>query len=420
MAIVKAMRRLKLTEHERYRCQVPLTLEQRKALSDAHISVSASQSEEGTYELTPSSYVGVVNTGDLSAIIRPKVEIDRVIFMITYAMDPRHWNMSEFIELKQEEDVLEAIALSFTHRTKQAVGRGLLRGYRREEDTLNTVRGQIRFSDQIRRRYDLPLPIEVAYDEYTEDIEQNRLLKTALYRLSLARIRNKFIADEIRRLRSAFDMVQLGTYTAGAVPKIRHTRLDEHYRPAVDLARFIIENSSPELSSGNVPTSSFLVNMNEVFERFVYVAIGETQTLGLDRSGWRSKQAIRLYRDRPIHVEPDLSWWGIDPTTKKHRPYFVGDAKYKNLGTVGFRHGDMYQMLAFCTAARLSYGLLIYAKGEGDPGKYQVKNANITIEVLWLDLSVPPQQILTEVDRLAEHIGAHARASLDPAALSEH
>ena len=105
--------------------------------------------------------------------------------MITYAMDPRHWNMSEFIELKQEEDVLEAIALSFTHRTKQAVGRGLLRGYRREEDTLNTVRGQIRFSDQIRRRYDLPLPIEVAYDEYTEDIEQNRLLKTALYRLSL-------------------------------------------------------------------------------------------------------------------------------------------------------------------------------------------------------------------------------------------
>ena len=66
----------------------------------------------------------------------------------------------------------------------------LLRGYRREEDALNTVRGQIRFADQVGRRYGLPLPIEVAYDEYTEDIEQNRLLKTAIHRLAHTQIRS--------------------------------------------------------------------------------------------------------------------------------------------------------------------------------------------------------------------------------------
>ena len=65
-------------------------------------------------------------------------------------------------------------------------------------------------SDQIGRRYGLPLPIEVAYDEYTEDIEHNRLLKTAIHRLSHAHIRSMAVRQELRRLRSAFDMVHLG------------------------------------------------------------------------------------------------------------------------------------------------------------------------------------------------------------------
>ena len=110
------------------------------------------------------------------------------------------------------------------------------------------MRGQIRFADQIGRRYGLPLPIEVAYDEYTEDIEQNRLLKSAVHRLS-------HTPDALRLppskrcdgLWPVFDMVQLGSYAPGTVPQIRYTRLDEHYRPAVELARLIIENSSLEL-----------------------------------------------------------------------------------------------------------------------------------------------------------------------------
>ena len=178
---------------------------------------------------------------------------------------------------------------------QQAIRRGLLRGYRREEDALNTVRGQIRFADQIGRRYGLPLPIEVAYDEYTEDIEQNRLLKSAVHRLSHTQIRSVATRQEVRRLRPAFDLVQLGSYAPGTVPQIRYTRLDEHYRPAVELARLIIENSSLELFGGRVTSASFLIDMNLVFERFLYVALGEAlgiagdhvETWGKPRAGRR-------------------------------------------------------------------------------------------------------------------------------------
>ena len=58
---------------------------------------------------------------------------------------------------------------------RRAFGRGLLRGYLTEEEALHTVRGRIRFDEQIRRRYGIPLPVELRFDEFTEDILANRL-----------------------------------------------------------------------------------------------------------------------------------------------------------------------------------------------------------------------------------------------------
>ena len=396
---------LELTEYQQCVWDAPLDHGQLQALAAARISVSPSVDREDAHLLRPSSWVGAVNIGDRSVIVRPKIPVDRVMFLMTYALDPRHWR-NEAIDLAPDADVLEAVALAFARRTQQAVHRGLLRGYRREEDALNTVRGQIRFADQVGRRYGLPLPIEVAYDEYTEDIEQNRLLRTAIHRLAHARIRSMTVRQELRRLRSAFDMVQLGSYPRGAVPEVRYTRLDEHYRPAVELARLIIENSSLELFDGEVAGGSFLIDMNRVFEQFLYVALAEA--LGLDGNQWRHQACLKLDECGSISVEPDLSWWALATNENELRACFVGDAKYKKLDTPGFRHADIYQMLAYCTAADLPSGLLIYAAGEDDPSEYRINHAGKTIEVTALDLSGTPAAILGEVSRLAERVSAHA------------
>ena len=399
------MKPLELTEYQECVWDAPLDHVQLQAVAAAHISVSPSVDREGAHLLRPSSWVGAVNIGDRSVIVRPKIPVDRVMFLMTYALDPRHWR-NEAIDLTPDSDVLEAVALAFSRRTQRAIHRGLLRGYRREEDALSTVRGQIRFADQIGRRYGLTLPIEVAYDEYTEDIEHNRLLKTALHRLSHAQIRSMTVRQELRRLRSAFDMVQLGAYRRGVVPAIRYTRLDEHYRPAVELARLIIENSSLELFGGKVSGASFLIDMNLVFEQFLYVALGEA--LNLTRDRWQHQARLKLDKGGSINMEPDLSWWASRPGGGM-LPRFVGDAKYKKLDTPGFRHADIYQMLAYCTAADLPSGLLIYADGEGEPAKYRIDHAEKTIEVAALDLSGAPEAILGDVERLAERVRVHAR-----------
>ena len=390
-----------LQEHTPYPWRDALDSAQLRALRDAHIEVTPSADEDGVFILKPSSYVGAVNVGDLAVVVRPKIPMDRVMFLIAYAMDPKNWRRDSF-DLTPDDDVLESIAFAFAHHTRRAIHRGLLHGYRREEDALTTVRGRIRFGDQIGRRFGVPLPIEVAFDEFTEDIEENRLLKTAIHRLGYTFIRSPAARREVRRLRPAFTTVGLGSYRRGAPPEVRYTRLNEHYRPAVELARLIIEDSSLELFHGDVEGAAFLIDMNKVFERFLYVALGEA--LGLSERQWKGQARLDLDEGERIKMYPDLSWWDGS------RPLFVGDAKYKKLEPQGFRHADIYQMLAYCTAADLPSGLLIYAAGEDEPRSYRIKHAGKTIEVASLDLTGSPEAILAEVRQLADRVRSHTYA----------
>ena len=395
------MRRIELKEYETHSGNVRLEKDQIRALTDvAHVVVTPSPEVAGSYKLTPSSHIGAVNVGDLAVVIRPKIPIARVMFLIAYAMDPKDWRKHAF-ELEKAPDVLEAIALAFAHRTRQAIQRGLLQGYRREEDALHTVRGRVRFGDQISRRFGIPLPIEVAFDEFTEDIEKNRLLKTAIHRLGHTYIRSEAVRREVRALRPAFAMVGLGSYRPGPLPEVQYSRLDEHYRPAVELARLIIENTSLELFRGEVAGAALLIDMNKVFEEFLYVALGEA--LGLPGRQWKHEQGLTLDEAGRISMKPDLSWWPSGTAGNGSQPIFVGDAKYKKLEPERFENADIYQMLAYCTAANLSYGLLVYAD-KGKPSAHKIKHAGKTIEVASLDLAGTPEEILAEIRRLAEHI----------------
>ena len=244
----------------------------------------------------------------------------------------------------------------------------------------------------------------MSFDEYTEDIEKNRLLKTAIYRLGHTLIRSVSVRDKVRRLWPSFANVALGTYVQGVLPPVSYTRLDQHYRPAVELARLIIENSILELYQGKVSGAAFFLDMNKVFELFLYVALKEA--LQLSSNQWRHEKRLTLDEDGAIYMKPDMSRWQDGMCT------FVGDAKYKKLRPAGFEYADIYQMFAYCTATNLGSGLLVYAAGEHDgPNNYKIKHAKKTIEVASLNLSGSPEDILRDVSCIAGLVESHTLRS---------
>ena len=200
-SVIRRMLEMRLTEYEK--CSgIELSTADRDALTEVapSITIASTPGSEGAYDLTAGSTVGVVQTDALSVEIRPKLPIDRVLFLISYSLGVARFRTEDF-EFGKAPDLFEAMIRGFVAQVRRAFRGGLLHGYRVEEDALHGVRGRIRFNDQIRDRFGIFPPVEVSYDEFTGDIELNRLIKAAIVRLGRMRIRS----DRARKSLRAFD-----------------------------------------------------------------------------------------------------------------------------------------------------------------------------------------------------------------------
>ncbi len=91
------------------------------------MSVVPSSDVPGTYDLTPGSEVGVVALDSYCIVIRPKVPIDRVLFLVSYALDSASWREKAAL-YNTAEDIVEGMAAVFAHELRRALRRGLLQG----------------------------------------------------------------------------------------------------------------------------------------------------------------------------------------------------------------------------------------------------------------------------------------------------
>ena len=389
-----------LTEYQKS-APVALTVDARDALREAvkSLTIEPALGLEGAYVLTPGSTVGAVELGDLSVVIAPKIPMKQVLSLALYAMDASDlWQKLPF-NFAGEEALPDLLARALADAARRAFLRGLLHGYRTEEEALYGVRGRIRFDEQLRRRFGLPLPVEVRYDEFTEDILENRLVNAAAGRLAAMRLRSPTARRELGWIAGTLADVSTVEYAPNHVPEVIFDRLNGHYRQVVTLARLVLQHSAFQSSRGAVRAIGFLFDMDDVFQRFLTRALREK--LGLSDRAFRSDKKlpkITLDEAKSVGLEPDLSWWEGD------RCVFVGDAKYKNLTGKNVPNDDLYQLLAYATALRLPGGLLIYAKGEANVGTYQVSNTDKSLEVAALDLSGNFGQVLQSVGDLAKRV----------------
>src|SRR6516162_7446365 len=100
--------------------EVRLTRDERQALQALAPSITVVPSRwiEGSYDLTPGSWVGAVDLPTLSVEIRPKVPIDRVFFLISYALNPRAWRTTSF-DFESAPTLFEAMIPPFVAAASQ-------------------------------------------------------------------------------------------------------------------------------------------------------------------------------------------------------------------------------------------------------------------------------------------------------------
>jgi 5-methylcytosine-specific restriction enzyme subunit McrC len=400
------MRTLTLPEY-RQLLDVHLDEDDLKALAPfcpKQLAVTPSFTSSG-YDLSATSWVGTIRTPGFALALEPKVTIPRLLFLLSYTLDPKRWRDVPF-DYQPTDSLVEAVIPGFVHQVRRAVWQGVQQGYLTQADALSTVRGRVDFGQQLRRRHGRLPPVEVVYDEFTEDILENRLLKAAIHRLRRLQLRSPVSRSALRTLGSAFERVTLAQFDGRRLPEVTYTRLNEHYRPAVELARLILRATSFDLSHGRARSSAFLVDMNSVFETFVTVALREA--LRADERTFPTPHMappLRLDDRRRVRLEPDLTW------LHDGSRIFVGDVKYKRLRAAGYLHPDLYQALAYTVATNLDDAMLIYAAGEVEDATHHVSHVGKRLHIRTLELSAPPDAILNQVQHLAAEVRQLARSS---------
>ena len=129
------------------------------------------------------------------------------------------------------------------------------------------MRGRIRFEEQLRRRYGRLLPVEVRYNEFTDDVLENRLVKAAVGRLASMRIGSPAARCGLGWIAGTLANVAIVEFAPAHVPEPRFDRLNEHYREVVALARLVLRHSAFQSSRGEVRAKGFLFDMNAVFQQ---------------------------------------------------------------------------------------------------------------------------------------------------------
>jgi len=391
--------------------QVDLTSAQARRLTEAGRGAVLVQhtADVGRYRVTAQNLVGTLVVDDVRILIRPKIRAENLFLLLEVGLPADAWRREAF-DYTATSDLLPSIVGFYARTLETTLARGLLRSYREEAERLVALRGRLDLAGQFRAT-GVRVPVACRYDEYTADNAENRYLRSAA-RLALRVV--GVLPEDRRRLMQqlvALDDVADVPARADDLDRITFTRLNAHYEPAMRLARLLLANLTLVDQRGTNSASSFLVDMNRLFEEFV------TQRL---RRALRGRLEVlnqcgtHLGTGRQVPIRPDLVF------RRRGHEVYVADIKYKLTNDARPRTADYFQLLAYTTALDLPEGVLIYCLADGGRPERSVtvRHAGKVLHTLAVDLSGPPASVVASIagaaDWIVERAGPKAKAAGAP------
>ena len=357
----------------------------------------------GQWRITDVAKVGVAVVSGCELHVIPKTPLENIVFMAS--LGGMQLRLSE-LETRYgvETSIPTAIGRAFLDSLDKSTRHGLLKGYRSVQDSGAVVRGRWDIPRQLAKRPGIPLPVEIDFDDFTEDIDENRILRTALRAL----VRMDDVADSLGPAMKSMQVLfaDVESLPRGIpIPVVRTHRLNEHYEMPLRLARVILEAVSWTHREGAAIGGTFLVNMATVFESYVAervrarLAAEGFEVTAQDRQWW-------LDADRSVALRPDIV------ISRGGQPLTVADTKYKVLsesqGSVP--NGDVYQATAYALALRVASAHLLYVSGDVVSQTFHLPDIGVRIRLHAIPLAGTIEALEAGVNELASALTSEVAA----------
>lgn len=319
-------------------------------------------------------FVGVIQIDGLSVSIHPKADKSDddkkwrgVLLEMLKRCGRLKADTADAAQLrKQQINLLEVYFQFYLNEVEALVRQGLVKKYRRESGNVKALKGKLEFAQNIRHNLVHQERFYTTHQVYDVNHALHQVLAHALEIIGHF-CKGTHINDQLRRVRLSFPDVNPIHPNAQFLDGIKINRKTAPYERALELAKFIILNYSPDINFGQQKMIALLFDMNVLWEEYVLKSLrkyaNEHPEIQLSVSGQESE----LFYGNSRRIRPDIV---LRKGVGEQQQTIILDTKWKLPSNGAASIEDLRQMYTYGRFWNAQKLILLYP-GHDHAGEYK-------------------------------------------------
>jgi 5-methylcytosine-specific restriction enzyme subunit McrC len=304
-------------------------------------------------------YVGVVQIDGLCIEILPKADHSSddkkvwqgvLIEMLRATKKLKVDNVGHANVNKQNIHLLDIYFEWYLNEIQILIRQGLIKQYYKETNNVKALKGKLEFAGHIQKNLIHKERFYTTHQVYEKDHLVHQVLGQALCIIEQFS-KGKHLYSKCKSVQLDFPEVKTIKANEATFAKIPKSRKTAPYKMALEIARLIILNFAPNVSSGKENMLALLFDMNSLWEEYVLVS--------LKKAAKNNDLNVAVYgqKSQPfwngITIRPDI-------VIEKEDETFIIDTKWKNINGSKPSTDDLRQMYVYNDYWKSTKAMLLY------------------------------------------------------------
>ena len=306
-------------------------------------------------------FVGVMQVDGLTIEILPKIDNDgkseaiwqkTLIEMLRVTRKLKIHKVGEANVNQQQIHLLDIYFEWFLNEVQLLLHQGLIKQYYKETSNVKALKGKLEFAGHISKNLVHKERFFTTHQVYDKDHLIHQVLFKVLDIIEKC-TKGSYLYSKCKTVQLDFPEVKSITVTESTFTQLPKNRKTVPYETALAIARLIILNYAPNVTSGSERMLALLFDMNSLWEEYILVRLKQVAAeKGFTIYGQNSKNFWSN-----ISIRPDIV---IEKGIDEEKETFIIDTKWKNINGYLPSTQDLRQMFVYNVYWKSKKAMLLY------------------------------------------------------------